>query len=441
MRRLAGLLALPAALAAAAPAPAARTVDAPRALTSGPVLAGDAVVWAEAAGGGAARVVAQPLTGGARRVLAAHPAQAGPSGTRLAATVAGLSAGDGRVAYTLAHGPGGDAGSRLLAVPVTGGRPQMLAACPGGVVPGGVALGDGFALLRGCAARTGAGQPPAVAPVTLDGVALGTTAPPTAGGGVAAAGPIAAWRDPGGGVAVLDRGTGARAVPVPTGASWTVDEAGTVVSVAAAVGSASIAVTPRDGASTVVAAEPRGVLGLTAARGTIAYATPRGAGEQEVVALRDGARRVVARLWPAGSAATIVDTDGARVAWASARCGGTRITVAALGEPPLDQRGAPCPMTLAGRGRLARRALTLRAGCDPLVPPATCTGRLQVRARGATIAAGTVRVGPRGAVRLPLTAAGRRLARRARAVTATVRATRIAAGRRIAATARVRLTR
>ncbi|HWV85192.1 MAG TPA: hypothetical protein VNZ62_07070 [Capillimicrobium sp.] len=429
MRRLAGPLALLAALAAAAPAPAARQVDAPRALTSGPLLAGGDVVWGERVAGGGARVVAQPVAGGARRVLAAHRARS--------ATALGLSAGGGRVGWTLA----GDGGSQQLAVPLGGGAPAALAACGAGAVPGGVALGDGFALLRGCAARTGAGLAASPAPVTLDGVRVGTTLPPAAGGGIAAAGPFAAWREPGGAVTVLDRAAATAAAPVATGPAWTIDEAGTVVSVAAAVGRTSIAVTPRDGPTTVVASEAGGVLGLTAAGGAIAYATPRPGGEQEIVALRGGVRTVVARGWPAGSAGAIVATDGTRVAWAAARCGGIRIAVATIGERPLDQRVRPCPMTIGAHGGLRRRAVTLRVTCDVLVPPASCTGALRVRARGATIAAGTVRAGRGGAVRLPLTAAGRRLARRAGALTATVRAARIAGGRRIASTARVRLAR
>jgi len=428
MRRLAGPLALIAALAAAAPAPAARQVDAPGALTSGPVLAGGAVVWGERVAGGGARVVAQPVAGGARRTLAAHRGRS--------ATVAGLSAGGGRVGWTLAT----DGGSQQLAVPLGGGAPATLAACGAGAVPGGVALGDGFALLRGCAARTGAGLAAAQAPVTLDGARVGTTLPPAAGGGIAAAGRFAAWREPSGAVTVLDRSTGTAAA-VATGPAWTLDETGAVVGVAAAVGSVSIAVTPRDGTTTVVATEARGVLGLTAAGGAIAYAVPRPGGEQEVVALRGGTRTVVARGWPAGSPGAIVATDGTRVAWASARCGGARIAVATIGEPPLDQRVRPCPMTIAPRGGLERRAVALRVACDPLVPPATCTGAIRVRARGTTIATGTVRAGPGGAVRVPLTAAGRRIARRAGTLTATVRAARIARGRRIASTARVRLAR
>jgi len=428
MRRLAGPLALIAALAAAVPALAARQVDAPRALTSGPLLAGDAVVWGERVAGGGARVVAQPA-GGARRALATHGGRS--------ATVAGLSAGGGRVGWTLAA----DGGSQQLAVPLDGGAPATLAACGAGAVPGGVALGDGFALLRGCAARTGAGLAAAQAPVTLDGVRVGTTLPPAAGGGIAAAGRFAAWREPGGAVTVLDRSTGATAAPVAAGPAWTLDETGAVVGVAAAVGSVSIAVTPRDGATTVVATEARGVLGLTAAGGAIAYAVPRPGGEQEIVALRGGTRTVVARGWPAGSPGAIVATDGTRVAWASARCGGTRIAVATIGEPPLDQRVRPCAMTIAARGGLARRSVALRVACDPLVPPATCTGAIRVRARGTTIARGTVRAGPGGAVRVPLTAAGRRIARSAGTLTATVRAERIARGRRIASTARVRLAR
>lgn len=405
---------------------------------AGPALTASGVAWAASDGAVGAQVLARAPTGEAR-LLGGFPGYSDGPHDRSATSraVVALRAHGEDLSYTVQtyeNRPGREAGGSLVSADAIQAAPgsglATLASCGPRSGSPIATLGDGIVALLGC--TPAAGPLPHEPPVLVNGTQVAS------GEAVAAAGRYAAWAA-GGTVTVLDATSAAVVGGAPAAGAWALTADGSVVTAASAVGTTAVAVTPLGGAVTELAAEPGGVLGLTAAGGAIAYATTGAGGEQRIVVLRGGQRIEQARLWPAGAPATEVATDGTRVAWFSPRCGGADLTVATIGEPALDQRAGPCPIAIERRGRVTARALAIALRCDVRIPPSRCRGTLRVRVGGATIATGDVELSGYASGELPLTAAGRRLAARRTRVTATVEAVRMVDGSRLRSRARVRL--
>jgi hypothetical protein len=282
-----------------------------------------------------------------------------------------------------------------------------------------VALCDGFTIVAGCLPQPFTSSPGNVAPITVDGAAVGTGA----GAGVQAAGPFAAWDD-GQQVVVYRPSAAAQVGTLARGWDWALLGDGSVAVAkgyvragAPVAGGGRLELTPLDGAASVVATEPGGIFGVRAGARAVAYETSTGTGELAVVVWRGGERVEVGRLWSLTTySANGFSTDGTRVAFLSPRCGGADLTVATIGEPLVDRRVAPCPVAIASTGSLNRRRLAPAVSCDPNVPPATCAGSAAVRAGGRVLARGVFRATDPSVHSAPLklTAAGRRAVARLR---------------------------
>jgi hypothetical protein len=292
-----------------------------------------------------------------------------------------------------------------------GAMPQALAGCSYGAGSPGAALGDGFTIVAGCLPQPFTGAPANVAAVTIDGAPVGT------GSGVQAAGAFAAWDD--GQQVVIYRPSSAASVgTLARGGDWALSSDGSVAVAQGYVRAETpvadggrLEVTPLGGSASAVTTEPGGIFGLRASGEAVAYETATGAGELAVVVWRGGERFEVGRLWSANTySPNGFATDGTRVAFLSARCGGADLTVATIGEPPVDRRVAPCPVAIQPTGALSRRHLTPAFACDAYIPPAACAGRATVRAGGRVVARGVFRAPDPSLHSAPLrlTAAGRR---------------------------------
>ncbi len=420
MRRLAGAI-VGLALGHAAVASAAQTLDA-GVPTAGPVLVAGGVAWADATA--PTPTLRVSLAGGPARALVAVAPAPGSS-------LASLSGAGDEITYTVsaygtAPSTGGGPGlvaSTAFSVAPAGGTPVQLLRCDDGNGTPGAAPGDGFTILRGCRAEPTTAGTPATPDVTIDGAVVGS------GTAVAAAGAFAAWRA--GPTVTVARATPALSVlgTVPAAGAWALTPQGDVVTAAAGVSSAQLAATAPGGPPVAIGEEPGGVFGLTAgAGGVIAFATQGADGSQTIVVRRGAQRLEVARFWPDPRVPGAVATDGTRVAWFSARCGGSDLTVATIGEPPIDQRATPCPVTIGARGGLARTTLSTALACDLRVAPEPCAARVRVRAGGRLIASGTVARSDRAGAPVALTSAGRTLVRGRRRLRAQVEAVREPAG-------------
>jgi hypothetical protein len=429
MRRLA-IAVLTLALGHGAGSAAAQTIDA-GVPVAGPVLVDGGVAWSDAT----ARTPTLLLSAGgaAPRTLVRLSRDTDDGLYTQGSALTDLSASADRIAYTVSqydsaaskYGGGTSlVSSAAYSVAAAGGAPARLQRCEYLHGSTAAALGDSFTVLRGCLSDPPIGGAPAPPAVTIGGAVAGS------GTAIAAAGPFAAWSL--GSTVTVARATPALSVlgTVPAAGAWTLAPDGGVVTAAAGVGTTSLALTPPGGVTAAIGDEPGGVFGLTAgAGGAIAFATQGDGRSQTVVVRRGGERLEVARFWPdpAVSAAAVA-TDGTRVAWFSARCGGSDLTVATIGEPLVDQRGAACPVAIAARGTLSRSVLSPQLSCDMRVAPQPCSARVRIRARGRLIAAGTVALSDTTGGPVRLTRAGRRLVGGRRRVRARVEAVRSVAG-------------
>jgi hypothetical protein len=337
------------------------------------------------------------------------------TGMRISAAAA---AGD-RIAYGVSsydsaaskyEGGDGLVQSDVAAITV-GGTRQALVGCGYGTGRPSVGLGDGFTIVGGCLPQPFTNAPGNAPAVAIDGTTVGT------GGDVQAAGPFAAWDD-GQQIVVYQPSAGATVATLARGWDWALRSDGSVAVAKGYVradspvaGGARLEITPPGGAASVVATEPGGIFGLRAGGDTLVYETSTADGELAVVVWRAGARVEVGRLWWRSSySPTGLATDGTRVAFLSARCGGADLTVATIGEPLADRRVAPCPVAIQPTGALTRRSLSPAVSCDAIVPPAACAGRATVRAGGRVLARGVFRAADPSVDSVPflLTAAGRR---------------------------------
>jgi hypothetical protein len=406
------LLLLPASVAAGAD-----TFDAGRP-SGAPVLPAGGVAWG-ATDGLSSQLRYRDAAGAVRSLVSVKGSRYAEgyyaTGMRISAAAA---AGD-RIAYGMSsydsaaskyEGGDGLVQSDVAAITVGGAR-QALADCSYGTGRPSVGLGDGFAIVGGCRTQPFSDAPASTPPVTIDGAAVGT------GGEVQAAGPFAAWDD-GQQVVVYRPSAAATVGTVARGWDWALSSEGSVAMAkgyvragAPVAGGGRLEVTPPGGTASVVITEPGGIFGLRAGGGALTYETSTGDGELAVVVWRAGERVEVGRLWWLDpSSPNGFSTDGRRVAFLSARCGGADLTVAAIGEPPVDRRVAPCPVTIQPTGALTRRRLSPAVVCDAFVPPTSCAGRATVRAGGRVLARGVFRAsGPSiHSVPVKLTAAGRR---------------------------------
>jgi hypothetical protein len=115
--------------------------------------------------------------------------------------------------------------------------------------------------------------------------------------------------------------------------------------------------------------------------------------------------------------------DGARIAWTTVECESTTIHVRAPGDPPVPSARRSCPLRLAGPLRRRGRALTLRVSCTGFA--ARCdTSRVMITLRAGPTPIVVAKRGPSRPAEssVPLTAAGRRLARMGRPLRLTIEA-------------------
>jgi hypothetical protein len=394
------------------------------------VLVAGGVAWADAAA--RTPTLRVSVGGGPPRALVTLPRGTDDGFYTQGSSLTDLSAAGARIAFTAsaydtAASKGGGpslVSSTASTVALAGGAPSVLLRCEYLNGTTAAALGDGFTVLEGCRSDPPIGGESPPPDVTIGGVVAGS------GTTVAAAGAFAAWSL--GSTVTVARATPAPSVlgTVPAAGAWALSPDGSVVTVAAGVGTTSLATTVPGGAATPIGEEPGGVFGLTAgAGGTIAFATQGADRSQTVVVRRGGERLEIARFWPDTNVSQgAVATDGTRVAWFSARCGGSELTVVTIGEPLVDQRGTPCPVTIAARGTMSRSGLSPLLICDTRVAPQPCNARVRIRSGGRLLASGTVALSDSAGGTVALTRAGRRLVAGRGRVRAQVEAVRSLSG-------------
>lgn len=158
----------------------------------------------------------------------------------------------------------------------------------------------------------------------------------------------------------------------------------------------------------------------------IAQVLPTGVQSVGVLSLDGGTNFIGNALARAGI--DPVGFDGNRIAWTSVGCESTTIHVRSLDEPPANSVQTPCPLRLAAPPTARGHAINLALDCTGFGSPCQSAGVVVTARLGGSsypVVVAKLSGAKRTPALVPLTRAGRRLARRRSRARVTVRATEI----------------